>query len=254
MRESTLWILYVFKFIELGVLLCAYAFLWISFIASVPLTVEFVAFLIAQCLIMLIVTFNMAWNPMLSNLRLKFVLSGTGNPACCYTGVNKVLCETKCREKCYEKGCCTGNDMLFSWVFGVLNIFCLAISGIFDARDDETYLALQLFLWTCRFYLFHNLIFMLIRYPLIALVKLLTVCCPQGREMTDEIREYDDRVISFNYWDTKVAEYQNVLNGVPTRAEIARYGARAMERQNAQDAFRAMQEQMASDNDVARLS
>jgi len=113
---------------------------------------------------------------------------------------------------------------------------------------------------------------MLIRYPLIALVKCLTVCCPQGREMTDEIREYDDRVISFHYWDTKVAEYQNVLNGngnepapapargeegsVPTdsRAENARYGARAMDRQNAHDAFRAMQEQMASDNDVARLS
>jgi len=88
--------------------------------------------------------------------------------------------------------------------------------------------------------------------------------------MTDEIREYDDSVISFNYWNTKVAEYQNVLDGngnaiapargeegsVPTdsRGENARYGARAMERQNAQDAFRAMQEQMASDNDVAWLS
>jgi len=88
--------------------------------------------------------------------------------------------------------------------------------------------------------------------------------------MTDEISEYDDRVISFHYWDTKVAEYQNVLNGngnepapargeegsVPndSRAENARYGARAMEPQNAHDAFRAMQEQMALDNDVARLS
>jgi len=139
MRESTLWILYVFKFIELGVLLCAYAFLWISFIASVPLTVEFVPYLIGQCLIMLIVTFNMAWNPMLSNLRLKFVLSGTGNAACCYTYVNKCLCETFCRRLCYFDGCCkTQHNTVFYIIFGFLNFFCTFMSQALKGDFDET--------------------------------------------------------------------------------------------------------------------
>ena len=97
-------------------------------------------------------------------------------------------------------------------MFMVFVNFALTMNSFFF-DEEERKKFLDPFLWNLRAFTLQIPLFFLAKCVLFIPIKLLTVCCPSGRELTDTMSEYDDRVISVNYFDNKTSEFQNWLNG-----------------------------------------
>ena len=227
MREGTLLLFYIVKFTEL-VLLTAltiiFSFSGVSFAMGVPFG-RAPHLVLLSSLAILLCSFNLLHNNLLTNLRYSFKLRSYTAGLFVYDFLNYPCCINPLRRVCRDQ--CFTSGTIIKWLVqgAILGYLTWAVRDFKETLHDEyqngvvpavaeTDFDLLLIL-----YLVQHPVFIVARLPIFIIYTILTCCCDKGQEYSDS-EEFGNRIISFQYIEVMSTELDNHGNFVAGRQDF----------------------------------
>lgn len=235
MHESTLFLFYFTKFFELIYLIAITVLVFIQGAQAMHDILKFhllhqdlyatvLFYLIAA--VMLIQVFHLFYTNLLINLRFKIKMNCFTCGKCMYDGCNILFCHCCLHKLCRDK--CFTVPTIIKWV---ILLVVYAATGFFDYQFQaflknntldyaaEEKQLIETFYFLCALLALQHPLFMLARIPMFILWTLLTCCCDQGREYSEN-EKFEDRIISYNFVQYELGELNNFEGHVGGREEL----------------------------------
>ena len=275
MREGTLWLVYICKYLELAFLFAVTILMFITGIGFMQqvgklknqgAAVLQVFIFVPICLFLAVM--NLVYNNLLTNIRFKCKLTCKTLGVCFYDVINGIFGFCCLKKLCTDK--CFSVPTLIKWVVKA-GIFGYSLYVVWHAeqilhssqpvnlvtkvpkvKSDGTFLFVVLLVHVCQHALF------IVARPIFFIAwSILTCCCDKGREF-GENESFDDCMISYKYIEHETEFRGGMLNHPVGLAEVSynrRLSQVAREGQQRHDEFAAQnaQKQMGT-SQVQRMS
>lgn len=189
---------------------------------------------------MVLVVINLLFNNLLINLRFYVKVKSATCGLIFYDFINLITlkpCLYKiCRDRCF-----TGLTFL-KWIVKAI-VIGITIHLLYKERDEfeeedflfpntqKQYERIEILNTVLILYLLQHPIFIVIRIPLFIIYSIFTCCCDKD-ETVSEQHNFKERVISLDYIEFELGEFNNFVNHGAGRAELERMRSLRIVRQS----------------------
>ena len=239
MREGTLWLVYICKYIELIYLIVLTILLFIEGIKFMTQVEELpsphgsiklqVLIMVPICLFL--ATLNLIYNNLLTNLRFKFKLNCKTLGMCFYDCFNCAFGFCCLKKFCTDQWC--GIPTLIKWtlkagIFGYtlwtvyeaqekVGVPPNLVTPLYKKKNDGTFLFILLIL-----HIGQHIAFWVSRPIFFIIWSILTCCCDKGQEF-GENETFENCVISYKFIEHETEHRGGMQNHPVGMAEISYY-------------------------------